>query len=537
MKWLSRMVAVSALALVVGTSARADQACRLVEVQMQPAAHLQLAVWLEDPDGKFVDTLFVTRSTGALGLGNRPGSALFKSAYRWPYGRREMVLPVWAHAHGKLYPYIVMGGAKGVDPHDDSIGYHEAFSTPELFYCPPSSLTLDATSCASQFVGSKGIIRPGSFSYYPPRADLHQLGGNDSEDAATYASLNDIAAISGATPPGGTLFGDIHWPVPSTLSDGSYVLKVEASLEGDVNSAHDHQPVDDRNLELNGIGSKHPFGQPSVVWKAPVIIDGSPQTGIANGYLGYGDWDGQSGTLHPPDSSISDSPGSGAGRLARVTDADGTWQVKAFALGCNGCKMPSAPSAMQAKAADTRVTIDFQAPASIDAYDRARRYEIRYQTRVPLDDSGWDNAIPADGAPAPGAPGDAQQAKITGLKALTTYYVGIRAINACGQAGPGSYIKVTTEKQTFTVLHGCFIATAAWGSPMQAEVALLRRFRDDALLGSPLGRLAVASYYALSPPLAEAIASDERLRAAAREALAPAVALARAWLLYKHLAR
>src|SRR6266542_3597224 len=258
MKLLSRIVAVSALALVAATNAWAEPACRLVEVQMQPAAHLQIAVWLEDPTGKFVDTLYVTRSTGALGLGNRPGSALFKSAYRWPYGRREMVLPIWAHAHGKLYPYIVMGGSRGVDAHDDTIGYHEAYSTPETFYCPPSSLTLDATSCASQFVGSKGVFRPGSFSHYPPRADLHQLGANDSADAATYAALNDVAAVSGATPPGDTLFDDIHWPVPSTVADGNYVVKVEASLEGDVNDAHDHPPVDDRNLELNGIGNKHP---------------------------------------------------------------------------------------------------------------------------------------------------------------------------------------------------------------------------------------------------------------------------------------
>src|SRR3954466_13307573 len=101
MKLLSRIMGASALALLLATSAQADDAtCRLLQVQMQPASHLQIAVWLERPDGKFVDTLFVTRSTGALGLGNRPGSALFKSAYRWPYGRREMVLPVWAHAHG-----------------------------------------------------------------------------------------------------------------------------------------------------------------------------------------------------------------------------------------------------------------------------------------------------------------------------------------------------------------------------------------------------------------------------------------------------
>ena len=50
--------------------------------------------------------------------------------------------------------------------------------------------------------------------------------------------------------------------------------------------------------------------------------------------------------------------------------------------------------------------------------------------------------------------------------------------------------------------------------------------RDRALLTNPLGRLAVASYYALSPPLANAIATDERLRAGARALLRPIVDVA-----------
>jgi hypothetical protein len=521
---------------LAATPARAQEVCRLVDVQLQPAAHLQIAVWIEDSKGNFVDTVYVTRSTGALGLGNRPGNALFKSAYRWPYGRRVMVLPVWAHAHGKQYPYVIMGGERGADPNDNSVGYHEAYSSPENFYCPPSSLTLDATSCASQFVGSKGVFQPGSFSYYPPRADLRQFNQNDSNDARSFAGLNDIAAVSGATPPGDQLFDDIHWAVPSTVPSGTYVVKVEASLEADFNEANNHPSLDDGNRELNSFG-QNIFGQPSIVYAVPILVDGSAQIGTTDGWAGYGDWDGQSGTLHPPDGTISDAPGSGVGRLGQVTDADGTWRVKAFASGCQGCRPPAPPGSVQASASDTKITLDFVAPASTDAYDRARRYEIRYQPRVPLDDGSWSSGIPADRPPAPGAAGVNQEAKITGLKALTTYSVGIRAINACGQAGPGAYVMTSTQKQQFAVLHGCFVATAAYGSAMQPDVALLRQFRDGALLGSPLGQLAVASYYALSPPLARAIASDERLRAAARRALAPAVALARGWLLYKHRPR
>ena len=99
------------------------------------------------------------------------------------------------------------------------------------------------------------------------------------------------------------------------------------------------------------------------------------------------------------------------------------------------------------------------------------------------------------------------------------------------------FASATTGKQEFVTLHGCFIATAAWGSPMESQVALLRRFRDRALLTSPLGRLFTAVYYTQSPPLAAAIAGDERLRGLARRALSPVVTLARAWLLFEDAQR
>jgi hypothetical protein len=511
--------------------------CRVIEVQLKPVAHLQLAVWIEDDKGHFIDTAFITRSTGALGLGNRPGNSMLKSAYRWPYGRRDMVLPVWAHARGKTYPFIVMGGSSGVDPHDDTIGYHEAYSSTENFYCPPSNATLDAVSCASQFTGSKGIFDPARTSHYPPRADLKTFGSFDSADAHTYASLNDVAAVSGATPPGNQLLNpDIRWAMPSSLPNGKYVVKVEASLESDFNSANNHPSFLDTNQELRVYG-RDAVGQPSVVWAVPVTIDGTPVTAVVDGYTGYGTWDGSDGVLHAPDGSISDSPGTGAGRLNHVTDGDGTWRVHVFANGCTGCRTPQAISSMSATAADTTITLDFAAPDTSDALDKPHSYEIRYQPKVPLTDDTFQQGIPAEMPPPPGAPHTAQQATIAGLKATTLYYVGIRAINACGQPGPAVFASATTQQQKFVVLHGCFVATAAYGSALQPAVTLLRRFRDDALLTSPLGRLFVAAYYALSPPLANLIASDERLRAGARGLLSPVVALAQGWLLSEHSPR
>jgi DNA-directed RNA polymerase subunit RPC12/RpoP len=68
---------------------------------------------------------------------------------------------------------------------------------------------------------------------------------------------------------------------------------------------------------------------------------------------------------------------------------------------------------------------------------------------------------------------------------------------------------------------GCFIATAAYGSDLDPEVETLRRFRDNVLLKSALGRGFVHLYYRISPPLAEWIAEGECRRALARGIIKP----------------
>jgi hypothetical protein len=77
---------------------------------------------------------------------------------------------------------------------------------------------------------------------------------------------------------------------------------------------------------------------------------------------------------------------------------------------------------------------------------------------------------------------------------------------------------------------GCFIATAAYGSPLAQEVHILRRFRDRYLLTNAPGRLFVATYYRLGPPLARSIAGHDALRAAVRVPLRPVVWWAKVWL-------
>lgn len=69
----------------------------------------------------------------------------------------------------------------------------------------------------------------------------------------------------------------------------------------------------------------------------------------------------------------------------------------------------------------------------------------------------------------------------------------------------------------------CFIATAAFGTPMAAEVMQLRYFRDGFLLKRGWGRWFVQFYYAHSPPIADFIRARNWLRAVVRVALKPLI--------------
>lgn len=79
-----------------------------------------------------------------------------------------------------------------------------------------------------------------------------------------------------------------------------------------------------------------------------------------------------------------------------------------------------------------------------------------------------------------------------------------------------------------SLFSNCFIATAAYGSPMAPQVQALREFRDRKLMTNRIGRAFVTVYYAVSPPIAEAIRNHSTVRSAVRVALTPVLYLAQA---------
>src|SRR5437879_1617089 len=93
----SRAVIAAALLLACLSPLPALAQQRTVTVELTPTIRTQLAIWIESSDGAMFQTLRLTDAVAFRGIGNRPGAQQMDSGYHWPYGRREGVLPIWAH--------------------------------------------------------------------------------------------------------------------------------------------------------------------------------------------------------------------------------------------------------------------------------------------------------------------------------------------------------------------------------------------------------------------------------------------------------
>ena len=86
-----------------------------------------------------------------------------------------------------------------------------------------------------------------------------------------------------------------------------------------------------------------------------------------------------------------------------------------------------------------------------------------------------------------------------------------------------------STKPTTTTFEGspantdCFIATAAYGTPYDSKIDVLRNWRDDSLREFFIGRKFIKIYYFLSPPIANIVSKSEILRALVRIILSPII--------------
>ncbi len=110
---------------------------------------------------------------------------------------------------------------------------------------------------------------------------------------------------------------------------------------------------------------------------------------------------------------------------------------------------------------------------------------------------------------------------IVGFEGFTTF---ADTLYLSGSKGASSSTEGLGGAKIFRLVpENCFIATASYGSPLADDVMILRKFRDDFLLKSSVGRVLVKGYYGFSPPLAEYISKHRIPRIATRIALSPIV--------------
>ncbi len=108
---------------------------------------------------------------------------------------------------------------------------------------------------------------------------------------------------------------------------------------------------------------------------------------------------------------------------------------------------------------------------------------------------------------------------LTGLDSNTTYDFKTQ-LKYDNTTIEGTTLQFTTATPSYPPpTGGCFIATAAYGTPAAEQIDVLREFRDIVLLESIAGSQFVALYYQLSPPVADFISESSFLRTLVRELL------------------
>jgi hypothetical protein len=511
--------------LVVGItllSARPAAACRVVEVTFTPTDDLQIVIWLEDAQGQFVDTAYITAAVGTYGIANRPGILEFNSDILWPYGRRESVFPVWAHRHGLSFPRVVFQ-----DGFDRDLSHPFDHSSLDPYFCRPLKVgeatetsTIDTGTCATMAFTDKGKFDPAFTSLYPPRNDLQPAPPVDSNDSAMFAQLNTFDAVSRATPPGG-MPHSVSFKVPATLPDGDYKVWVEVAKERDTNASYSYPSP---SLTAYGDYGYAYRGQPSVVWTVPVHVDAAPHTGIALDYAGYGDPDGADGDVRGPDDTINSVvEGSGAQRLLVASATEGMYRVRAATSASDDGAPPTPPTDPTAQPTSaTEAVLSFVEPDD----PNVTGYEVLFAVGVEMTADNIDQiGHHVDVNIVRDAPGATRTVAITGLFPQTKYWLGVRAHDDCLNHSLPAVAAVVTPPAAAGEVSTCFVATAAYGSPLVDEVTRLRAFRDRYLRRQVVGELLVEAYYTFGPAAAAVIRPSPDLRRLARTALAPVVDL------------
>jgi len=574
-----------ALGLVLATASASAQT-RFLEVRYTPTKRAQVAIWVEDANGQFLQTLMLTEAVGYRGIGNRPGALQMNSGFRWPYGRREGVLPIWAHRRSAApgaaqFPRVVfqsrIEGYASRTTNDQSRDDYFCLS-----FNDSNNENVDATTCASVFNSDKGrfmtdaLVQAGYAepyqatpgvttqralsltSLYPMRRDLATAVGYDSPNVLAFAAtarmvMPEIDIVTRATAPADAT-QLIGFEVPDNWPDGDYVVFVEVNTERDFDASWTeamHPTPAEQTGSWDYWAANYGYayrGQPSVLYEVPIRIEIVPRESTSATAVGYGSLEGLDGNVTPLDATIANNPttapGSGVDRLR----LDAGVRVRATTLACETPPViPAIPGFVASPVDDEKHSHEW-ASLRFQAIGLPNReiiaYRVKISTRPIVDDTTFVQAedakatttdfqgldlCPIDavtGVPSCPSAGTSVAFDIGKLGFQTHYYVAVRAYGPCGAIGPIATADFETTAIDFTTVAPCFVATAAFGSPMHARVETLRSFRNRVLTKTGSGRAFVDAYYALGPSLAHRIDGNDTLRSVARALLRPFVQLA-----------
>ena len=302
--------------MALGTTAARAADERAIVLDFTPTERAQIAIWIESADGTFLNTVGLTQAVSVRGIGNRPGATQMNSGFHWPYGRREGVLPIWAHrrasAPGAMqFPRIIFQhrpegyASRTCEDSTRDAYYCLSFSADttrkepgcrhlrdavqqrqgphpaaEQTYAEPMTAGVDGGTSRQPrghvAVPAAARLRelrrrldggrlhgrrqqlPGSartprlYAEQRARRDARDRRGHDGDAARRHRADRDV-------------LGPADWP------DGEYVAYLEINTEGDYNGIFNEHRLPDAGVERRGtrwaMSYGYPYrGQPSVVY-------------------------------------------------------------------------------------------------------------------------------------------------------------------------------------------------------------------------------------------------------------------------------
>lgn len=588
-RWAALASVVTVTSAVLAQDGAGPKPPSLVEVSFKPTGNAQLAIWIEDGTGEYLKTVALTEATALRGIGNRPGASQMNSGFRWPYGRREGVLPTWAMRRASapgaaLFRRVIFQDrrAEGLASRTSSDYSKDDYFCLSFDKDRSAKDALDAVSCATVFNSDKGrfiteqdvqggyaepfldmdtdqgVMEPlGYYSMYPPRRDVTDPNApRIHPDVAEFRAhalqvMPEIDEVTMATPLGDRTRTVLFRTEPEWTA-GDYRACIEVNVEGDYNEHFnaDNYPTPTTPTtawDSWAMGYGYPYrGQPSVVYCVPFQLgterpvmsatsepDGSVATWDTR-LSTYGELRGMDLMTDDP----QQAPGQGADRLQALPGGN---RLEVRVRPPTDCSVDAAPTPV----GNLRVRrygdelhahewIEMQFTAADDDQG-IYRYDVRVSEEPIEDEASFMRATPAKAATVRGEElvvpvdmpaGQMIEMGVGGLNAETEYFIAVRAYDECANGSPLATEEFQTPARTFTTVTPCFVATATYGHPLAKEIGALRRFRDRHLLNQGLGRAFVDAYYRFGPELAAEVREHGALRTASRLLLTPFVKLA-----------